>query len=823
MKKLLILLLVATFAAPLHVDGQAGTRKKAEEKAGGAYGGLFDDVKGLSTAASDFITLRMAGDKVWFEIPRRYMGREMLMASTLSGISAERFGDIGYKNHEPVHIRFTMRDSVVDMRRINTALTTDFAHAALDRVNIDPIMYSYPVQAWGADSASVVIEMGELFLDNPAIFDFFKDGAASPTLKKESSSLDAVKAFADNLSVKSTLAFSVSADGQEGYPVTARVTRSILLLPEDKMRPRLTDSRVGVFTTDKTRFTGDSDVARPYSLANRWRLVPSDMAAYVRGEAVEPVKKIVFYVSPDFPEVWGRAIKRGIESWQPAFEEAGFRNAIVARDFPTAEEDPDFDPDNLKYSCVRFLPSTTVNAMGPSWVDPSTGEIINASIIVWSNVLELINTWRFVQTAQLDPRVRARKMPDAVIEESLVYVIAHEVGHTLGFPHNMASSAAFPVDSLRSVTFTRKYGTTPSIMDYARHNYIAQREDRGVRLTPPDLGVYDYYAIKWLYKYLPQFADEWDERALVGSWADAVAGDPVYRYGRQQPETNYDPSALMEDLGDDPMRAGDYGIRNLKYILSHLEEWIADDPDYQHRKMLYKEICDQYARYIGNVMANVGGIYLTEVKEGTAGRHIAPVPREVQRASLRWVIDEYRNMEWIDQAWAMRGFPLGVDGAAVLRVRLGGDFRDMIAKVVLSSHYSDAPYTVREFTDDLYAATWEGVLSRRAPSEGEKMFQGAMVAMFCAPLTGDNGEAASDDLQSSGGDLRTSRTFGPAGMGYVNTVDVSAIDDSDEYLTDLAMRSRDLLRRAVAFSRGGARIHYQALLVKLNSALKDKL
>ncbi len=837
----------------------------ASESVAQPYGGLFDDEKGVVTSKSDFITLRKTADKIFFEIPVRYMGREMLMASTLSEISGGQFGDIGYKQQTPKHIRFTLRDSTVHMRQVNSALTTDFASSALKKVSRDPILFSYPVKAWGADSTSVVVEMADLFLDNPSFFDFFPQGLTTitPTFDKEGSSIDGIKSFDDNLSVKCTLAFKVSTEMMGSpqltdYPVTAKVTRSILLLPRDKMTPRITDSRVGMYTTDKTRFTEKRDGAEAYSVANRWRIVPSDVQAYARGELVEPSRQIVWYVDPDFPETWKEPIKKGIEHWNRAFEAIGFKNVMVARDFPTPREDPDFDPDNLKYSCVRYLPSGTANAMGPSWVDPTTGEIVTASVIVWSNVIDLINKWRFVQTAQLDPRVRTRKMPDDVVDESLQYVIAHEVGHTLGFPHNMASSAAWPTDSLRSVSFTRKYGTTPSIMDYARHNYIAQPEDHGVKLVPPDLGVYDYYAVKWAYKYLPEFAGEWDEAPLVESWADAVAGDPVYRYGRQQLAARYDPSSIEEDLGDDPVRSSDYGIRNLKYILSRLEEWIDDDPDYRHRQGLYAEINDQYFRYLHNVMMNIGGIYLNKVKEGTPGEAIVPVPEAIQKESLHWIMDQYRDMDWLDEPSLVRRFPLGVGGSYRMRERVAADFEAQISNVILSSFYSESPYSVREFMDDIYAETWENVLAGRPSTYGDRMLQKTMVKMFCRPLAGDGADSEaltgfapsieeilayrldeSGEIRGNANLLRRYESkhghgsvaallgdkgfFGPAGMGFQAEVDVDTIDDSADYLTDLAVRSRDLVRRAVRRSKGDDRIHLQALLVDLNKALKDKL
>lgn len=832
------------------------------------YEKLFKDKKPV-TAKSDFITLHKVGDKLYFEIPLKYLGREMLLASTVSEVSTPDFCDVGYKAKTPLHVKFTRTDSTVHLRQVTSSATTDLLQKAVGRNYTDPILYSYGIKAFTPDSSAVVIDITALFTTHVKAFDFFGDGMmggllkVTPAFKKEASYLDEIKAFEDNLSVKSVLSYGVSMGMLtlkvlEDFPFTATVTRSFLLLPEEKMTPRISDSRVGIFNSSKTRISLErEDQLGTYSVAHRWRLEPKDEAAYRRGELVEPEKPIVFYVDDCFPETWKAAVKVGIERWNSAFEKIGFKQAIRALDFPT--DDPEFDPDNLKYSCVRYLPNTTANAMGPSWVDPATGEIVNASVIVYGNIIQLVNNWRFIQTAQIDPRVRTKKLPTDVLEESIAYVIAHEIGHCLGFMHNMSASAAYPVDSLRSANFTRQYGTTASIMDYARFNYVAQPTDAGVRLLPPDLGVYDDFLIRWNYAYIPGGLSEWKEKEIVEKWVDEKAGDPLFRYGRQQVRARYDPSAIEEDLGDDPQKASEYGIKNLKYILSHLEEWIGDDPDYAHRKALYNQLLNQYFRYVRNVMYNIGGIYLTEVKEGTPGEKQVPVPKARQKASLNWVIKEFRNMDWVDNPTLKKRFPLQPEGSSQCREKVAKEFKALIENVVLSAHYATSPYPVEEFMNDLYNATWNNLIQGRSLTKGDKILQQVMVDLFCEPLkepsrsasnplTGflpsveeiltygldESGRAArfAEPLRlyeaehgrgSVAREMAADNRFGTPGYGWQAKVSLGVLDDSKAHLQNLAVRSRTLLRNAVSNTSGTDRTHYQSLLIKLNGALTDKL
>ncbi len=516
------------------------------------------------SARGSFVSFHKTDGRLLMELPTASLGRDMLIGATISSVSNPKMGDLGFKNSNLVHVRFVEKDSSVVMQVVNTDLFVPqgkSSAALAARLNYDNLdFFSFPVKARSAGNASVLFDVSSFFLKEDRFFPIIAKNvgsySVSSSLKEDLSRVTALKVFERNACVKMDRHYIINLSGKGGspitnYPVTIGVNFTLALLPAELMTPRLSDTRVGMFLINKDVLTKDGSVDKA-TFVKRWRLEPKDTAAYFAGQLCEPTKPIVYYVENTFPPLWKRAIKAGIQWWNSAFERIGFKNVIQVADFPT--DDPNFDPDNFDYSCIRYLPTDVENAMGPSWTDPRTGEIINATVLVYNDVVNTINNWRLVQTAQIDPAARAAQMPDNIVEETLEYIIAHEVGHTLGFMHNMAASAAIPTDSLRSPSFTRVHGTTASIMDYARFNYVAQPSDRGVRLTPPRLGVYDFYAVEWAYKLFPGSKGYEDDARRLRELVDKHAGNPFYRYGLQQTNSRYDPSSIEPSRSLNPER-----------------------------------------------------------------------------------------------------------------------------------------------------------------------------------------------------------------------------------------------------------------------------
>ena len=824
-------LLLTTVLALSSISFSASAAAVADStsKAGGKYEKTFvKDPSCVSYSNADgFVKFHKVSGKLYMELSDRAIGKRMLIASTVTAVSDPEVLPVGYKPTKPLYVRFERPDSLVinlceitllpDYDKTDSALS-----AAVRRTTLDTVLETFPLYCESPDGDAAVFDVTSFFGGGNEKLGPVKSGTSNYistkfSLKKASDLVTGVKVFEDNAAVTSSHTYTINSDVlglvslKKDEPFTVTTTRTILMLPDDIMASRKADSRIGIFLTDR-RLLRDGEEIDKYSVINRWRIEPSDTAAYLGGECVEPEEHIVFYIDDAFPSKWKDAAVRGVLRWNSAFEDIGFKDVIQVRDFP--DDDPEFDPDNLKYSCIRYVPSTVANAMGPSWVDPVSGEIINASVIVYNDVVSLAGGWRFCQTAQLDPRARLAQMPQDLLEETIEYVLAHEVGHCLGFMHNMAASAAWPTDSLRSPSFTRANGTTASIMDYARFNYVAQPEDIGVSLDPPYLGPYDRFLVKYAYSFIPEDAD-----SVVERWVDEKAGDPVYRYGRQQVKARYDPSAIEEDLGNDPVRSSEYGISNLKYIIAHNGEWADDatDPDGKLRRERYKLIVKQMGRYLSAVAANVGGIYLNQVKSGVSSLEPAvAVPAGVQKESLEWVLDNLLDMDWLSAEAASCPRILAVDEADILVFNTASDLFSTWENVIISSYLAgDKPFTLADWLQTIDSVIWKGDLTR-ARMTIQKMYVNSLVSAASRKTSISKLSLLSDDLPS--GSLPADDSFGPAGYSWQTKVNIKPVNNAKELfsfeLCELQNRLKKLLRSA---KNEVAKAHYLSLIDAIES------
>lgn len=824
-------LLLTTVLALSSISFSASAAAVADStsKAGGKYEKTFvKDPSCVSYSNADgFVKFHKVSGKLYMELSDRAIGKRMLIASTVTAVSDPEVLPVGYKPTKPLYVRFERPDSLV-INLCEITLLPDYdktdssLSAAVRRTTLDTVLETFPLYCESPDGDAAVFDVTSFFGGGNEKLGPVKSGTSNYistkfSLKKASDLVTGVKVFEDNAAVTSSHTYTINSDVlglvslKKDEPFTVTTTRTILMLPDDIMASRKADSRIGIFLTDRRLLRNGEEIDK-YSVINRWRIEPSDTAAYLGGECVEPEEHIVFYIDDAFPSKWKDAAVRGVLRWNSAFEDIGFKDVIQVRDFP--DDDPEFDPDNLKYSCIRYVPSTVANAMGPSWVDPVSGEIINASVIVYNDVVSLAGGWRFCQTAQLDPRARLAQMPQDLLEETIEYVLAHEVGHCLGFMHNMAASAAWPTDSLRSPSFTRANGTTASIMDYARFNYVAQPEDIGVSLDPPYLGPYDRFLVKYAYSFIPEDAD-----SVVERWVDEKAGDPVYRYGRQQVKARYDPSAIEEDLGNDPVRSSEYGISNLKYIIAHNGEWADDatDPDGKLRRERYKLIVKQMGRYLSAVAANVGGIYLNQVKSGVSSLEPAvAVPAGVQKESLEWVLDNLLDMDWLSAEAASCPRILAVDEADILVFNTASDLFSTWENVIISSYMArDDIFTLVDWLKTIDSVIWRGDLTPDRMTI-QKIYVNSLVSAASRKTSISKLSLLSDDLPSES--LPADDSFGPAGYSWQTKVNIKPVNNAKELfsfeLCELQNRLKKLLRSA---KNEVAKAHYLSLIDAIES------
>ena len=596
------------------------------------------------------ITSYFGKEKLYWELDSTDLDKDFLMVTRLAKIPTNYspYVNAGSKTAERV-VRWTKTDQQLILRQqsfVNQASENDPIRLSVEQNNFPPILAIFPIL--NKEEDRFLIDVTAYFNNDSPSFNIIsstaKENFKIGSVDKKRSRIEKVGSFPQNTEVLHTLTFSAQKPprGNRSKSLSFQVNHSLILLPENPMQIRYADERVGWFQLEKINYSSEALKSDSYKIVRRWRLEPKDPEAYAQGELVEPIKPIIYYLDPATPLKWRKYFKQGIEDWNQAFETAGFKNAIQAKEAPAAEEDPEFNPEDVRYSTVRYVASTTRNAMGPSVSDPRTGEILESDIIWYHNHLRSYRNRYLLETGAANPNARTLNTPEEEIGEMMRQVIAHEVGHALGLPHNMKASSAYPVDSLRSGTFTQKYGIATTLMDYARYNYVAQPGDENIRFVR-QMGPYDHYAIDWGYRYYSnQSAQEIQQKQL--KIVDQKSTDPMYMFGYG----DLDPNAQTENIGDDPIKANTYGLKNLKIVAQNLEAWTTPEGHtFEDLKELHQEMIGVYRRYINHVARMIGGVHQTLIRQGQAGTPFVHVDRAEQLRAM----DFLKRELWTSPNW----------------------------------------------------------------------------------------------------------------------------------------------------------------------------
>ena len=797
--------------------------------------------------------------KYYFEIPVSLLQRDMLVVNKLQRVPFE-LNDAGVNrgtNYETQMIRFEWNKEEKKIRvRQSRPLPESPENDAITRSVrdnfISPLIADFKLEACNADSTAVIIQINDIYDGSEtSINNVFDNINLGTSAIKDLSRIMSIKAFPNNIVATSELTTKVR-EGMSAVNVTVEVSSSLVLLPEKPMMGRLDDPKVGYFTKDLLYFSDSQQKTEEKKYITRWRLEPKpeDREAYLRGELVEPEKPIVFYIENSTPYRWRKYIKQGIEDWQVAFERAGFKNAIIAKELPDSIA---ANADDINYSVVTYAASSKANAMGPSILDPRSGEILEADIMWWHNVISMVQEWITVQTGAIDPKARGTKLPDEMMGDAIRFVACHEVGHSLGLRHNMMGSWTFPTDSLRSKSFTDKMNSTASsIMDYARYNYVAQPGD-GVTAVSPHIGPYDIFAIEYGYRWYGLPTPE-AEKDVLYDFLNKHNGR-LYKYSEaQDPRSAVDPRAQNEDLGDDPVRSSELGIANLKRIVPEIIKWTTTGEKgqtYEEASRLYYAVITQWNNYLYHVMANIGGIYIENTTVGDGVKTYTYVEKEKQEASLDFLLNEVLcyprwlfDTEISDYTFLLRKNPTGVIEYApsqILKNTQGYIFWDLLSNDRLMRMLENElkngkkAFTVVEMMDKMHNSIFATTIKGGTPDVMERNLQKGFLDALITAAAESEGVKINKQLTATSGNpylfhhtpwcshdefaieqaerMRARRELSFYG-GQVNR-----ISDAISVKRGELLRIKKLLESRRNTSDTAARYHYDDMILRINTAL----
>ena len=686
--------------------------------------------------------------KYYYEIPDSILGREMLVITRLAKAPAglKTFGQqYGGEEQNDQVWKWERHDKQIFIRVPSYVIRADSAsdmYQSVKNSNLDVVLASFEIKAYNKDTTGVVIDVSDFYngdISAIGISDDLKKAYKISSIDNSRSYIDTIKTFPINIEARTLKTYKAgeSPTDNTNAAITFELNTSMRLLPKTPMKPRLSDERVGFFGQRQTDYGTDAQKAEVTSYIHRWKLEPKDEQAYEKGELVGPKKPIVFYIDPATPKKWVPYLIQGINDWQVAFEAAGFKNAIIGKEAPTQKEDPAFSTEDSRYSVIRYFASDVENAYGPHISDPRTGEILESHVGWYHNVMELLRDWYFVQTAAANPDARKAKLTDEQMGELIRFVSSHEVGHTLGLPHNFGSSYAYPVDSLRSKSFTDKHGTAPSIMDYARFNYIAQPGD-GVTHFYPQIGEYDKWAIKWGYSWFPGKKSPKEEKEILDSWTKEKAGNPVYYFGRQG--TSIDPRLQNEDLGDNAMKASTLGIANLQRILPNIEKWTYQKGEnFNDLQELYNEVLIQYSRYMGHVATNIGGMNENFKTYDQNGPVYDFVSKDLQHDAVLFFNKQlFATPSWLIDNQELSKFDNGLLVNRIKSIQVGGLSTVLSPSRLARMYDNEAKNGSKAYTvNDLFNDLRDGIFNANHPDAFKRNLQRGYIENLRSLLNDD--------------------------------------------------------------------------------------